>query len=87
MAESNGSGNFHRAIVKYSSDFRAAFKLSERSFRNWRTAKIIPEPDGNILGRDFWLATTYERTETEILSGQHARVRRPSHLRKAALTE
>jgi len=67
--------------VKYASDFRAAFDVSERTFRNWRAAKIIPEPDGNILGRDFWLPATYEQTQNELLSGRHARLRRPPRLR------
>jgi hypothetical protein len=33
--------NPERAIVKYSSDWRAAWKIRERSFRNWRSAGII----------------------------------------------
>jgi hypothetical protein len=69
-----------RALVKYSSDWRDAWQLSERSFRNWRTAGIIPKPDGNILGRDFWTPAIFAKTNAELLSGKHSRVRRPPHL-------
>jgi hypothetical protein len=68
------------AIVKYSSDWRAAWKLSDRSFRNWRAAGIIPEPDGNVLGRDIWTPETFAKTNAELLAGKHSRVRRPPHL-------
>jgi hypothetical protein len=66
--------------VLWAADFRRAFKISERTFRNWRLAKIVPRADGNVLGRDFWLPETYEKMRAEILSGKHSRARRPPHL-------
>jgi hypothetical protein len=68
------------AIVKYSSDWRAAWKLSDRAFRNWLAGGIIPKADGNILGRDFWTPETFAKTNAELLAGKHSRVRRPPHL-------
>ena len=82
MSHSNPAENSQpdSAIVKYSSDWRAAWNLSERSFRNWRSAGIIPDPDGNVLGRDIWMPETFTKTNAELLSGKHSRIRRPPHL-------
>lgn len=74
--------NVDEAVI-WASDFRRIFKISERTLRNWRQAKIVPDPDGNILGRDFWLPKTFEKMRAEILSGKHSQVRRPPHLQPA----
>jgi hypothetical protein len=80
--ENSQPGN---ALVKYSSDWRAAWNLSERAFRNWRSAGIIPDPDGNVLGRDIWKPETFAKTNAELLlSGKHSRIRKPPHLRPKA---
>jgi hypothetical protein len=74
------SGTPADQAVIWRSDFRRAFRIGERAFRNWMATKVVPAPDGNILGRDFWLPETYERAKAEILSGKHSRVRRPPHI-------
>jgi hypothetical protein len=68
--------------VVWAADVRGAFKISERTLRNWRLANIIPKPDGNILGRDFWRPETYEKMKADVLSGKHSQVRRLPHLNR-----
>jgi hypothetical protein len=63
-----------REIV-WSSDIRQAFNISTRTFRNWRSAQIVPDPDGNVLGRDFWLPATFEKFKEDIVASRHSKPR------------
>jgi len=68
----------------YSADIIADNKVTDRCLRKWVVSGRFPAPDGNLNGRNFWLASTYKRWQAEVLAGKYSQQRRPSANVRAA---
>jgi hypothetical protein len=51
--------------------------VTGRALRKWITDGKFPQPDGNLNGRNFWLAETYSRWKADVLAGKYSQRRRP----------
>jgi hypothetical protein len=60
----------------YSADVTSDNNISDRCLRKWIVAGRFPAPDGNLNGRNFWLASTYARWQADVLAGRYSQQRR-----------
>jgi hypothetical protein len=51
--------------------------LTGRALRKWVSEGKFPRPDGDLNGRNFWLAETYARWKADVLAGRYSQHRRP----------
>jgi len=61
----------------WSGDITSDNRITDRCLRKWIAASKFPPPDGNLHGRNFWLASTYGRWKTDVLAGKYRIDRRP----------
>lgn len=61
----------------YSAEITANNLVTTRCLRKWIAAGRFPAPDGNLHGRNFWLLSTYQRWQQEVLAGKFKQERRP----------
>jgi hypothetical protein len=61
----------------YAADIIRDNGITLRCFRKWRAAGRFPPADGNLNGRLFWLAATYQRWQADVAAGRYAQERRP----------
>jgi hypothetical protein len=59
----------------WSREIRRNEQIGERCLRQWLANGKFPPPDGNLLGRNFWLRSTYERWKADVLAGRYSRRR------------
>jgi len=52
-------------------------KITDRALRKWIELGRFPKPDGNINGRNFWLASTVRQHRADMLAGKFSQLRRP----------
>jgi hypothetical protein len=68
----------------YSAEITANNLVTTRCLRKWIAAGRFPAPDGNLHGRNFWLLSTYQRWQHEVLAGKFKQERRPKCPKKRA---
>jgi hypothetical protein len=59
---------------------RTECQVTDRGVRKWIAKGRFPKPDGNLNGRNFWLAETYAQWKAEVLDGKYqlqSSLRRP----------
>jgi hypothetical protein len=76
------------AIRVYSDRIRIENGVGDRCLRKWIARGLFPIPDGNLAGRNWWHASTYERWLDDVAAGKFRQDRRPRSLRiRAAVDE
>ena len=53
--------------------------VTDRALRKWISKGRFPQPDGNLNGRNFWLARTVRQHKADVLAGRYKLVRRSLH--------
>jgi hypothetical protein len=66
----------------YSIDIASDNGITSRCLRKWIQKGRFPPPDGNLHGRNFWLRSTYERWQADVLAGKYSQPRRPGSVDK-----
>lgn len=51
--------------------------ITDRCLRKWISAGKFPRPDGNLNGRNYWLADTYRQWIADVAAGKYRRAGRP----------
>jgi hypothetical protein len=57
----------------YMSEITRDLKVTDRGVRKWIAGDRFPPPDGNLNGRNFWKASTYQKWKSDVLAGKYGR--------------
>jgi hypothetical protein len=50
--------------------------IARRSRCNYRRRGVLPPPDTNLLGKNFWRLSTYRQFKADLMAGKFSLVRR-----------
>jgi len=70
------------------SEITRDLKVTDRVSANGSPAIGFPPPDGNLNGRNFWKASTYQKWKADALAGKYGRqstLPRAPSVRRAAV--
>jgi hypothetical protein len=68
----------------YTGDITADNRITDRGLRKWVASGRFPPPDGNLNGRKFWLLSTYQAWQADVVAGRYSLQRRPGSSAHAA---